>query len=68
MLDRFGIDANKVHFFNNRFVGVDLKVAYRSAAAFGAKSRGWSGTVDITDTVNDDEVVQTAEDALTFYD
>ena len=68
MLENFGIDANTVYFFNNRFIGVDLKVAYRSAAAYGAKSKGWSGTVDISDTVNASEVAETVEHALTFFD
>ena len=68
MLKHFGIDADNVHFFNNRFIGVDLKVAYRSAAAYGAKSKGWSGTIDITDTVNSSEVAETAESAVTFFD
>ena len=68
MRQNFGVDGNTVHFFNNHFVGVESRVAYRSGAAYGAKSRGWSGTVDITDTVNADEVVQTDEDALEFFD
>jgi hypothetical protein len=68
MLENLGIDADSVHFFNNRFIGVDLKAAYRSAAAYGAKSKGWSGTIDITDTVNRREVAETPEQALTFFD
>ena len=68
MLQNLGVDANTVHFFNNRFIGVDLKVAYRSGAAYGAKTRGWSGTVGIADTVNGNDVAKTVEDALSFFD
>ena len=68
MLENFGIDTNKVYLFNNRFMGVDRKVAYRSGTAYGAKSKGWSGIIDITDTVNSSEVAETAEHALTFFD
>jgi hypothetical protein len=68
MLQNFGIDTNTVHFFNNRFVGVDLQVAYRSGAAYGAKSKGWNGIIDISDTINSSKVADSVEEALTFFD
>lgn len=68
MLQNLGIDTNTVHFFNNRFVGVDLKAAYRSGAAYGANSKGWGGIIDIADTVNSSEVADSVEQALTFFD
>jgi hypothetical protein len=68
MRDNFGIDTEHVYFFDNRFIGVEPIVEYRSAAAYGAKSKGWSGSVDITDTINRDEVARTAEQALRFFE
>lgn len=68
MLENLGIDGDHVHFFNNRFIGVDPIVEYRSAAAYGAKSKGWSGAVDITDAVNRSVVVETVEEGLGFFD
>ena len=67
MLSNFGIDANHVHFFNNRFVGVDKKVAYRSYAAYGAKSKGWKGVADITELINVSPVPVDATKALRFF-
>jgi hypothetical protein len=69
MLRNLGIDCNSVHFFNNRFEGTLTRVAYRSYAAYGAKSKGWSKKIaDITDTVNDSTVVEGSEKALTFFE
>ena len=66
MLRNFGIDTNHIHFFNNRCIGTDKKVAYRSYAAYGAKSKGWKGVADITDLVNDGPVPVDATKALAF--
>ena len=68
MLRNLGLDADTIHFFNNRFTGVDLKVAYRSVATYGAKSKGWRGIIDVTDTVNGSQVAETVEQALEFFD
>ena len=68
MRDNFGIDTDHVHFFNNRFIGVEPNVEYRSAAAYGAQSKGWSGIVNITDTINRSEVAGTVEQALKFFE
>ena len=68
MLRNFGIDANHIHFYDNHFTGIDTKVAYRSYAAYGAKSKGWSGTADITDAIDDRKVVEDPDKPLTFFD
>jgi hypothetical protein len=68
MSENFGIDTQSVHFFNNRFRGVDLKLAFVSKAAYGAESKGWSGTVDITDTANGRKVVDNDEQAVGFFE
>jgi hypothetical protein len=65
--DHCRIDADSIHFFNNRFIDVDLKVAYRSHAAYGAKSKGWDGIIDISDVVNSRNVVDSGAQALTFF-
>ena len=61
------IEANHIHFFNNRLIGVDKKVAYRSYAAYGAKSKGWKGVADITNLVNDGPVPVDATKALRVF-
>jgi hypothetical protein len=43
-------------------------VAYRSSAAYGAQSKGWSGILDISDAINRDLVTETVEQVLTFFD
>jgi hypothetical protein len=68
MLSHLGVHADTVHFFNNRLKGVDFKVAYRSGAAYGAKSKGWEGIVDIADAVNNRPVIVNFERAATFFD
>ncbi len=68
MLENFGIDSDHVHFFGNRFIGVDPRVEYRSAAAYGAKSKGWSGAVDVSDAINGREVVGTVEAGLGWFE
>jgi hypothetical protein len=68
MLEHFGVDVEQVHFFRNRFEGTELSVAYRSGAAFGAKSKGWSGIIDVTSAVNNRDVVKNAEQALKYFD
>ena len=68
MLRNFGIDARHIHFFNNLCQGAKVKAAYRSYAAYGAKSKGWNAIADITDTINDDKVVRNSEEALKFFD
>jgi hypothetical protein len=67
MLERFGVDANTVHFFDNRFEGVEQRVAYRSHAAYGAQSKGWKGIVDISDTINDSIVCSDSRGAQMFF-
>ncbi len=62
------IDADHLHFFNNSFTEVDLKVAYRSQPAYGAKSKGWKGIIDITDVVNNNNVLNDELKSLTFFD
>lgn len=68
MLEYLGIEADHVHFFRNREKGTEFSVAYRSGAAFGAKSKGWSGVIDIAGAVHGDEVVKNAEQALKYFD
>ena len=67
MRENFHIDTDCIHFFNNSFTGVDLKVAYSSRPAYGAKSKGWEGIIDITDLVNSKSVVHDESKALTFF-
>jgi hypothetical protein len=67
MLDNFHLDADSIHFFNNRFTNVETEVAYRSHAAFGARSKGGDGTCNISDVVNRRKVVDSEAQALTFF-
>jgi hypothetical protein len=63
----FHLDADSIHFFNNRFTNVGTEVAYRSRAAFGARSKGGDGTYNIADVVNRQKVIDTEAQALTFF-
>jgi hypothetical protein len=67
MWDNLRIDADSVHFFNNRFTNVQLEVAYHSRAAYGAISKGGDGIVNITDVVNGRTVADNAAQALSFF-
>jgi hypothetical protein len=67
MWTNFHIDADSIHFFNNRFTNVELEVAYRSRAAFGAISKGGDGIVNITDVVNRENVVDNGSKALKIF-
>lgn len=68
MRDYFGIDADQVHFFDNRLEGAAYSVAYRSGAAFGAASKGWSGIIDVADVVNKSAVVENPAQAAIYFD
>lgn len=62
-----GLSAEHIHMFDNRFSSVEVEVGYRSQPLYGAKSKGWGGVVDITETVNKSTFVD-AEGALKFFD
>jgi hypothetical protein len=68
MLSNLGIDTNAVHYYSNEFVNVQHVAAYRAAASYGAKSRGWGGTIDVADLLNPEPVANGTEEALAFFE
>lgn len=46
------IDTNEVRVFGNTYKNVENQATFSSYAAYGAKSKGWEGRVDIFDLLN----------------
>jgi hypothetical protein len=67
MKDNCGIVLDEVHIFGNRFEGVDKKLVFQTHPAYGAKSRGFAGVIDLSDLVNETPAVQTVDEALSYY-
>jgi hypothetical protein len=65
--DHCGIELENVHIFGNRYEGVGKKLVYQAYPAFGAKSRGFAGIVDLSDLINETHVVQSVDEALSYY-
>lgn len=68
--ENLGIDGDVVFFYGNEVQGrnVNYSVSYYAFPSYGAVSRGWSSPIDITDAVVTTPVVETVEEALTFWD
>jgi len=56
LLENTGIDVDEVHIFANEYVGADRKATFYSKPDFGAKSKGWRGSVDIFDLLNHEPI------------
>jgi len=52
MLDTMNIDLSKVRVFDNTLTNVRRRFVYTATPNYGAVSRGWTGTADISDAVN----------------
>jgi hypothetical protein len=65
--DNCGIVLDEVHIFGNQFEGVDKKLVFQTHPAYGAKSRGFAGVVDLSDLINETPVVSTVDEALAYY-
>jgi hypothetical protein len=65
--DNCGIELGEVHIFGNRYEGVAKKLVFQTYPAYGAKSRGFAGVVDLSDLINEVPVVHTVDEALAYY-
>ena len=65
--DNCGIELDEVHVFGNHYDGVDKRLVFQTYPAYGAKSRGFAGIVDLSDLINEIPVVQTVDEALAYY-
>ncbi|MBI5692275.1 MAG: hypothetical protein HZC55_19505 [Verrucomicrobia bacterium] len=63
-----GINFTTVHVFANEYVRVAQRGAFRSKAAYGAKSRGGDGQYDISGLFNPEPVVRTPGEAAGYFD
>ena len=61
-----GIELENVHVFGNVFEHVDRRLVFQSHPAYGAKSRGFAGVIDLSDLANATPVVQTADQAMAY--
>ncbi|MBE8721232.1 DUF4998 domain-containing protein [Sphingobacterium pedocola] len=55
-----GIDTDKVRLHGNTYANVTGRFAFGSATAYGAVSKGWEGTVNITNLFNENNAVEFA--------
>jgi hypothetical protein len=62
-----GIELENVHVFGNVFAHVDRRLVFQTYPAHGAKSRGFAGVVDLSDLMNDMPVVQSADEAISYF-
>lgn len=67
MLQRCNIDMNEVHIYDNVYENVDRKCAFRTYATYGAKSKGFAGSFDLSDLINQTPVAKTEQEAINFY-
>ncbi|MCC6683199.1 MAG: right-handed parallel beta-helix repeat-containing protein [Phycisphaeraceae bacterium] len=68
MRRNLGIEIDSVRMFDNTYENVASQAVYRAYASYGAVDRGWSGIIDITDLLNSDPVVHSAQEAIDYFD
>lgn len=65
--DNCGIVLEHVHVSGNTYEGVDKRLVFQTYPAYGAKSRGFAGVIDLSDLINETPVVQTVDEALSYF-
>ncbi len=61
-----GIELENVHIFDNVFEHVDRRLVFQTYPAYGARSRGFEGVIDLSNLINDTPVVQSADEAIAY--
>jgi hypothetical protein len=69
MQSHLGLDAQQIYFYGNAYIGKNSKplVEFQAVPNYGETSRGFTGAIDITSTLNTTPVVNTVEEALRFW-
>jgi hypothetical protein len=63
-----GIELENVHVFGNVYEHVERRLVFQTGPEYGAKSRGFSGVIDLSDLINDTPVVRSAGEAISYFE